>query len=104
MAYPLRTCRRLFSAGVFLLLAGLLTLLAQAQLATTDTLTTYKKAKATDPVARLQKQIAAGTVTLQFDKRHGYLPAVLKALGVPQSSQTLVFSKTSFQRDSIAPW
>src|SRR6185369_4494252 len=56
------------------------------------------------PVARLQQQVAAGTVTLQFDKRHGYLPAVLKALGIPESSQTLVFSKTSFQRDSIAPW
>lgn len=56
-----------------------------------------------DPIARLQKQIDTGQVQLAFDPRHGYLPAVLKALGVPPASQTLVFSKTSFQFKHISP-
>src|SRR5262245_13817950 len=64
----------------------------------------YSKAVATDPVARLQKQIDSGAVTLAFDEDHGYLPAVLKALHVPVSSQGLVFSRTSLQVDRIAPW
>lgn len=64
----------------------------------------YPTAKSTDAIARLQQQIDAGKAKLGHDERHGYLEAVLKALGVPVSSQTLVFSKTSFQRDLIAPW
>ena len=32
------------------------------------------------------------------------LPAVLRALNVPASSQGLVFSRTSLQVDRIAPW
>jgi hypothetical protein len=64
----------------------------------------YDTAKSTDPIARLQKQIDAGNLQLHHDDRHGYLDAVLKLLVIPTSSQTLVFSKTSFQRDLIAPW
>jgi hypothetical protein len=51
----------------------------------------------------LQKLIDAGTVTIRPDARFGYLLPVLDALGVPRSSQMLVFSKSSFQRDRIAP-
>lgn len=50
-----------------------------------------------DPVTQLQARLDDGEVQLRFDEDHGYLPAVLKALGVPESSQSLVFSKTSFQ-------
>lgn len=64
----------------------------------------YRTAPTDDPVARLQRQIDAGQITLSRDDRHGYLSAILKALGVPVSSQMLVFSKTSFQRELIAPW
>lgn len=56
-----------------------------------------------DPVARLQKQLAARTVQLDFDARHGYLPSLLRRLDVPVSSQTLVFSKTSLQVKYISP-
>jgi hypothetical protein len=42
-------------------------------------------------------------VKLKFADDHGYLPALLKELNVPQSSQVLVFSKTSFQRERITP-
>lgn len=40
---------------------------------------------------------------LQFEPRHGYLLSILNALKVPLSSQTLVFSKTSFQAPLIFP-
>src|SRR5687767_7507311 len=54
-------------------------------------------------VARLQRRLAAGQLRLEYDPTSGYLPAVLKALDVPLSSQVLVFSKTSFQASRIYP-
>jgi len=63
----------------------------------------YYTAPVSDPVTRLQSQIDAGEVQLEYDVDHGYLPSVLKALGVSAESQTLVFSKTSFQRERISP-
>jgi hypothetical protein len=64
----------------------------------------YNTAKPDNPIARLQKQIDAGKAKLPRDDRHGYLESVLRLLKIPVSSQTLVFSKTSFQRELIAPW
>ena len=62
---------------------------------------------ATDPddnaVTRLQQALDRGDAKLEYDDATGYLPSVLKALGIPASSQTLVFSKTSLQRERIAP-
>ena len=63
----------------------------------------YAAAKPSDAIARLQQRIDAGEVKLQFDQQRGYLSSVLKALKVPESSQMLVYSKTSFQFDKIAP-
>ncbi len=63
----------------------------------------YLTAKATDPIARLQERLDRGEQTLERDRRRGYLPAVLEALGVAPSSQGLVFSKTSFQHTRISP-
>lgn len=63
----------------------------------------YLNAEVDDPVARLAKRIERGETKLPFDSRHGYLPAVLKELDVPVSSQTLVFSKTSLQLSRISP-
>jgi hypothetical protein len=54
-------------------------------------------------VARLQRALAAGQLRLEYDRTSGYLPALLKALEVPLSSQVLVFSKTSFQSSRIYP-
>lgn len=56
-----------------------------------------------DPVSKLDAQLAAGTTELQYEPAHGYLRSVLRALGISEASQTLVFSKTSFQRDRISP-
>lgn len=57
-----------------------------------------------DPVALLQQRLNTGSVTLAHDSVLGYLPALLKALDIPVSSQTLVFSRTSLQTDKITPW
>jgi hypothetical protein len=56
-----------------------------------------------DPVARAQKQIAAGKRKLRFEPAHGYLSSLLEALNVPVASQTLVFSKTSSQDEQTSP-
>ena len=64
----------------------------------------YSTSEANGPIAKLQKQIDAGEVSLKFDEEHGYLKSVLDALDISTSSQMLVFSKTSFQLRRISPW
>ena len=56
-----------------------------------------------DPVTKLQNDLNTGKVKLQYEPKHGYLISVLKALNVPVSSQTLVFSKTSSQAANTSP-
>ncbi len=63
----------------------------------------YIKQTSDDPVSRLQKEMDAGRVRLTFNRKNGYLSSVLAQLKIPVSSQMLVFSKTSFQRDLITP-
>ncbi len=63
----------------------------------------YSKQKDTGPVARLQERIDRGELKMNFGEKFGYLPSLLDALGVSTNSQMLVFSKTSFQRERIAP-
>ena len=63
----------------------------------------YHEVEPSDSVSKLQTRLDAGEVVLAFDDRFGYLPAVLNALEIPQSSQLLVFSKTSFQLNKITP-
>ena len=61
------------------------------------------RADAGDPVALLQKRIDRGEVKLAYEPKHGYLKSVLEKLSIPIDSQTLVFSKTSFQYKKISP-
>jgi len=63
----------------------------------------YMDAPVYDTITRLNERIQKGEVTLAFDDHFGYLPAVLRELHVPVSSQVLVFSKTSFQAPRISP-
>lgn len=63
----------------------------------------YLAEKVVDPVAKLQKRMVGGEVTLDYEPQHGYLSSVLRELHIPVSSQTLVFSKTSFQYKKISP-
>ena len=63
----------------------------------------YKDKMATDLVATLNKSLRANRASgwKEYHPKFGYLLAVLEMLGVPVSSQMLVFSKTSVQRRFI---
>jgi hypothetical protein len=63
----------------------------------------YSKRQPDNRVSRLIADLQAGRRELSFDDKLGYLPSLLEALEVPTSSQVLVFSKTSLQRQKIAP-
>jgi hypothetical protein len=63
----------------------------------------YRDARPADPVSELRVRVESGRASLAYDDEHGYLKAFLAELSVPISSQTLVFSKTSFQRHRINP-
>ena len=56
-----------------------------------------------DAVAKLNRQLKAGKAKLEHTPGLGYLPSVLKALNINPDSQTVVFSKTSFQSSRISP-
>ena len=61
----------------------------------------YTDGEVSDPVAALNRQLAAGELALTFEGRSGYLRSVLDALAVPVESQVAVFSPTSNQDDLI---
>jgi hypothetical protein len=63
----------------------------------------YVERPPNDAVARLQKQIDSGAVKLEYTPGFGYLPSLLKNLGIHVDTQMLVFSKTSFQSVKISP-
>ena len=63
----------------------------------------YRSSDLNDPIAQLERRLERGEVSLRYESQHGYLRSVLDALHVPVSSQTLVFSKTSFQFNQISP-
>jgi len=108
--------RRAFMVAGLLLAAGLagafyLVLPAKAQIAVrnqgyvpySDAPIHYRSLDLSDPVAVLQKEIDRGDAKLAYEEEHGYLKSVLDLLKVPVDSQTLVFSKTSFQYSKISP-
>ena len=55
-----------------------------------------------DPVTALRADLAAGRRPLAWEPGRGYLRALLRELNIAESSQTLVFSKTSLQTDFIS--
>jgi hypothetical protein len=63
----------------------------------------YANTAPNDPVTQLGKQLDAGTAKLDYSPKDGYLPSLLKHLGIHPDSQMLVFSKTSFQAPKISP-
>ncbi len=98
-------------AGFGLAAAGYLALPVSAQIAVrnqgyipfSDPPINYRTQEPADPIAVLQKRIEAGKDSLVYEDGHGYLKSVLDLLKVPVESQTLVFSKTSFQHQNITP-
>lgn len=89
------------------LIAAVLSLLslrsASAQMEFEAAPISYETAPVNTRITQLQAKIDAGEVDLQPSDQRGYLEAVLKLLEVPQSSQVLVFSKTSLQLRRITP-
>ena len=92
------------AAAVLVLTAAATALVAQYSSSGEHPAIAYSKSAPTDAVARLQESVERGDTVLEFDPDRGDLPAVLRALKVPVSSQSLVFSRTSLQVDRIAPW
>ncbi len=63
----------------------------------------YATATPSDPVTRLAQRLETGDVTLEREGPSGYLASVLRELGIPVSSQMLVYSKTSLLTRLIWP-
>lgn len=63
----------------------------------------YYQAPIDDPGMRLNRRLESGQAKLTYRDRFGYLPDLLKELGIDTDSQILVFSKTSFQAARISP-
>ena len=63
----------------------------------------YRSEDLHDPIANLQKRMDRGEVRLKYEPGQSYLRSVLEALKIPVNSQTLVYSKTSFQYPKISP-
>jgi hypothetical protein len=61
------------------------------------------EAPPTDALTRLGQQLERGEATLEYRDGFGYLPSLLEHLHINVDSQTLVFSKTSFQQAIINP-
>jgi hypothetical protein len=64
----------------------------------------YSQRPVKDPVALLEAKLESGAVKLDYAPNGwGYLPSLLKELGINVDSQVLVFSKGSIQSDYITP-
>ena len=61
----------------------------------------YTKGDTDNAVTRLNQRLKSGQARLTFEESNGYLPSILSAFGISTTSQTLVFSQTSFQADRI---
>jgi hypothetical protein len=95
--------RWLFFVGIAVSMTFVDLAVVRAQFAFDEPPINYRRSTATDRVARLAKKLDSGELTLAYDDKYEYLPAVLKELDVPISSQALVFSKTSLQIHRISP-
>jgi hypothetical protein len=62
----------------------------------------YSTAPVNNAVSVINQKLRDGSVQLTFEGRSGYLRSALNALEIPVDSQTLVFSKTSFQQKRIS--
>jgi hypothetical protein len=93
----------LFLAASLAAAQGLISLEGSYIVPTDDPAIRYREHGTRNAIARMHDRIASGDLQLAYDPKFGYLPGLLKALGVPVSSQVLVFSKTSFQAARIYP-
>jgi hypothetical protein len=64
----------------------------------------YSRRPVEDRASKIGRRLQSGELKLAYDPDLGYLPALLRELQLPKSSQVVVFSKTSFQAPRISPW
>ena len=62
-----------------------------------------RRAQLTDPITALQRNLTAGSASLEFEGRLGFLRSLLTTLNVPVESQILLFSKTGIQHPFTNP-
>lgn len=62
----------------------------------------YSSTTPQDAISALKTKLATGEIRLEGDEKQ-VVRQLLAALKVPEASQMLVFSKTSFQKDRISP-
>jgi len=62
----------------------------------------YSKSQPHDAISRLEKRLASGGAQFAGDDKN-IARALLRELQIPEASQIVVFSKTSFQRKRIEP-
>jgi len=63
----------------------------------------YRTSALADPITTLQRDLAAGRASLEFDGTQGFLRSLLATLNVPVESQILLFSKTGIQHPFTNP-
>lgn len=63
----------------------------------------YSERKPTDKFTRMKEDFESGKIALDRSSEKAFLLSVLKVLGIPASSQLLVFSTTSLQLSLISP-
>lgn len=101
MQYPMRTAQGTMLAA-FIVFAGTMVFGAEEK-ALDEELRGYRATEASGPANALNRRLESGQSTLSFDPIFGYLPALLKEFKTPVSSQLLVASKTSPNKDFISP-
>jgi len=93
----------LFGAAIAPLLFALLISAARGEDEYEREPISYSKTAPRNRVSRLLDEISTGKKELAHEDHFGYLKPLLKELGIKPSTQTLVFSKTSLQRQKICP-
>ncbi|MCR9202647.1 MAG: hypothetical protein NXI04_28730 [Planctomycetaceae bacterium] len=93
----------MFHRTFLFVLLSILPAAANAQLDFEKEPISYSERTPEDPVYRLSQRLEQGSAKLPWESGHGRLRALLRALDIPESSQTLVFSKTSLQISRISP-
>ena len=63
----------------------------------------YSKTQPSNRISKLMEDLAKGKIPWKYEDEKEYLKALLEHLNISESSQVLVFSKTSMQVQHISP-
>jgi hypothetical protein len=95
--------RRIFGLFVLIVVASGSTAAAQLHLDIEKPPFEYSDTEDNNRVSRLITKLESKEIKLEYTREQGYLRSMLAALDISESSQTLVFSKTSLQVRYISP-